>query len=108
MSIRPVDFNGMIQNTPEAQNQNNQVREQPQVQQQNIAVVFERETQEAETRVNERSDTAESGPQINADAGGNNGQGYEPGKKKEKKKHEVLPDGSVTVKNPHGSFDIKI
>ncbi len=108
MSIRPVDFNGMIQNTPEATNQNNQVKDQPAVQQQNIAVTFQRETQEASSRVETRSDAASNGPEINADAGGNEGSEYTPSGKKQKKKHEVLPDGSVKVKNPHGSFDISV
>ena len=42
MSIRPVDFNRVIQNTPEAQNQEVTVKDQPNIQQQNIAVTFQR------------------------------------------------------------------
>ena len=106
MSIRPVDFNRVIQNTPEAQNQEVTVKDQPNIQQQNIAVTFQRETTEAETRVNEKADTAETGGKI-TDEGRGNGSGYTP-QKREKKKKVRMSDGSVRVKNEHGSFDMKI
>lgn len=111
MVIRPVEFNGMIQNTAEVAQNKASDDQHPMVQQQNINAFSEQAVDVKLHSVNGKSDAGENNAKVDADASGGNGtyEGEGQEKKKEKKKHEVFEsDGSVKVKNEHGSFDIKI
>lgn len=112
MVIRPVDFNGMIQNTAEVSQNKTADDKQPLVQQQNISVFTEQAAEVKLHQVNGQENAAENKAKVDEDGSGGNG-AYEgngnEGQKKEKKEHSFFEsDGSVKVKNPHGSFDIKI
>lgn len=112
MVIRPVDFNGMIQNT-EAVSQNKVADDQqPLVQQQNMTAFSEQAVDVKLHQVNGQDNAAENKAKVDEDGSGGNGT-YEGNAnehdKKDKKQHEFFEsDGSVKVKNPHGSFDIKV
>ncbi len=104
MSIRPIDLNGMIQNTGEVNQLKAAEEVKPELQQMTSQTQFEEQAVEDTTRVTEQEDTAEDS--MNPEEG--NGSGYRSygrGKKK-KKKQEIR--GSVKVKKPHGSFDMSV
>ncbi len=105
MSIRPIDLNGMIQNTQEvAQNRATQ-EGRPMVQQEFTAIETENEVRLSAEQVNEYDNAAES----DMDASHGNGTGYQrqkgSGKKKKKK---VVSDGAVRLKNQREAFDVKV
>ena len=108
MSIRPVDFNGMIQNTHEVGNMKSQENQKPVIQQENVAVTIQRETNQVSRQVNDNSHTSEEEFRFEDKDG--DGTGYEGNKNHKKKEHtaHLESDGSVSIKNDHGSFDIKI
>ena len=105
MSIRPIDLNGMIQNTNEVTQvkQNEDVK--PEVQQIVSQARFEDQAVENTTRVTEQENIAEDN--MNPDEG--NGRGYERGKGKGGKKNtkKEIP-GRVIIKKPHGSFNATV
>ena len=112
MIIRPVEFNGMIQNTAEVSQNKVADDQQPLVQQQNISQFSEQAAEVKLHQVNGKENAAENNAKV--DENGSVGNGTYEGnggdrEKKEKKQHEFFEsDGSVKVKNEHGSFDIKI
>ena len=107
LSIRPIDFNGMIQSTSEVQNRENELAKQPAIQQDNVAVTIERERFESSSKVNQKPDLDEDDGTVDADTEGER-EGYRGNANRNRKKKKKLGDGSVRVKNGHGSFDIKI
>ncbi|MBQ9631865.1 MAG: hypothetical protein IJV04_02975 [Lachnospiraceae bacterium] len=106
MSIRPIDLNGMIQNTQSLSNTHAAEEHRPLVQQEFAQETVNAEVEVAATQVQEQEDSSESA--LNPDREGA-GSEYR-GKKRSKnpKKKEKVPDGSVSVKKKHASFDIKI
>ena len=107
MSIRPVDFNGMIQSTAEVQNRESELLKQPALQQENVSVTIERERLESPSKVSEKPDLDEDDGTVDADTEGER-PGYRGRNSKERKKKKKMGDGFVRMKNGHGSFDIKI
>ena len=107
MSIRPIDFNGMIQSTAEVQTRENELAKQPALQQENVSVTIERERLETPSKVSEKPDLDEDGGTVDADTEGER-QGYRGRSSKERKKKKKMEDGFVRVKNDHESFDIKV
>lgn len=107
MTIRPVDFNGMIQNTQEVGNVRNQEEHRPLVQQEVTAMNSQQEAEVSVSQVHEQGDSA---AESALDAEGGNGSGYNASrtKKRPKKKKEKVSDGLVKVKTGHMSFDTKI
>lgn len=104
MSIRPIDFNGMIQRTEDVGVIKHQADNKPLVDQANITVQIEHNEDVAAHQV---QTTAQSGTAKNDRDAKDEGSGvYVPigGRKKAKKKS----DGKVTKKAPSGGFDIKI
>ena len=106
MSIRPIDFSGMIQNSQEVGNVRSQEEHRPVIEQNVITETARQEVEVSATRVQEQEDAAQS--QMGAEGG--NGSGYQGnrGKKRPHQKKERVSDGMVTVKNGHPSFDTKI
>lgn len=104
MSIRPIDFNGMMQRSQDVstlkQNQDNQ----PIVQQQHLNQVEEKKVYKQTHQVNEANENDEELAHFDAREEGKNK--YFASKKKGKKKEE---GDKVTLKKPQSSgFDIKI
>lgn len=106
MSIRPIDFNGMIQRTEDVGNIKHQEDSKPIVDQQNIQTQVEQKKDAAMHQVNNKEDS--SGAKNQADAR-DEGKGiyYETTAGKRKKEEKKEP-GRVVKKNMGGSFDVKI
>lgn len=107
MSIRPIDFNGMVQNTSELSTTKAQDDAKPLVQQDFATTEMKQEAEAVTTTVQEHDNVAEN----DSDAEGGDGTGYEGNKnrkKNPKKKTEKMGDGSVKVKSKHPSFNITV
>lgn len=105
MSIRPVDFNGMLQRTDDVGVLKQHEDNKPVVDQQNIqaqvaknedAMLHQVKDPGAGERMENHADAKEEG----------HGAYYMPGKRKKKEKKQE--PGKVINKNQSGSFDIKI
>ncbi|MCR4998856.1 MAG: hypothetical protein K6A05_03345 [Lachnospiraceae bacterium] len=108
MSIRPIDFNGMIQNTAEV-SANRAAEEHKPIVQQEFANQAVRQDAELSKHSVHQKEKAEEHP-FDFEGGGN-GENYYADRQKKKKKesnHGPQSDGSVRLKNDHGSFDMKI
>lgn len=104
MSIRPVDFNGMIQRTQDVSAMKQNEDNKPLLQQQNIQTQFSKETVHHLKQVNHANDAENQQKRYDAkEKGSNEYVSQENKKKKEKKK-----DGKVIVKSASSGFDIKI
>ncbi len=104
MSIRPIDLNGMIQNTGEVNQLKAAEEVKPELQQMTSQAQFEEEAVEDTTRVTEQDNTAED--TMNPDEGSGSGYQASGRGRKRQKKQEIR--GSVKVKKPHGSFDMSV
>lgn len=107
MTIRPVDLNGMLQNTHEVSTIKNNEDQKPIVQQQNIGVLVSQQTREAGSKVQQADESAREDFRYDEREG--DGSGYQGQKNKKKKQNKKEnSDGQVMVKNARKSFDIKI
>lgn len=104
MSIRPVDFNGMIQRTTDVGAMKSQEDAKPLVDQQNIQMQVQRQEDAIAHQVQNPSESAKAGTDADAKEEGKGMYMHFGGKKKDKKKS----DGRVILKNNAGGFDIKI
>jgi hypothetical protein len=107
MSIRPIDFNGMVQNTSELSVTHGQEEQKPVVQQEFVTVEIKQQAETSTTTVTKQDNVAEN----DSDAEGGDGTGYQgnrnrKGEKKSPK--EKMPDGSVRVKSDHPSFNMTV
>ncbi|MBR1628096.1 MAG: hypothetical protein IJ679_02370 [Lachnospiraceae bacterium] len=107
MSIRPIDFNGMIQNTQSLSHSHANEEHRPMLQQDNAQQTIAQEVELSATQVQEQEDAGQSQNALDADREGR-GDGYRGNGKKKKKKKEKVSDGKVSIKAKHMSFDIKI
>lgn len=106
MSIRPVDFNGMIQNTNSVHSEKAQQDARPEINQHNVAVIVEKENQAEARQVNHMN---EKDDEYRFDDGQGNNKGYQENKKKKKKEEDNLEgDGAVVRKGERHKFDISI
>ncbi len=106
MSIRPIDFSGMLQNSQEVGNTRSQQEHRPVIEQNVITETSEQEVELSATRVQEQENSAQS----EMDTDGGNGSGYQGNKKRSRshQKKEKISDGTVKVKVGHPSFDTRI
>ncbi|SDB10277.1 hypothetical protein [Eubacterium oxidoreducens] len=108
MSIRPIDFNGMVQNSQDVTNFQRQEENRGMVQQQNVSTQFEQQAQERPHKVNEKDDagsSADSGSMKDAKDKGNGA--YKKNENNKKKKKEQKQD-RIVLKSQAQSFDMKI
>ncbi|MCR5640375.1 MAG: hypothetical protein K6G04_03365 [Lachnospiraceae bacterium] len=106
MSIRPIDFNGMIQNTTEV-SANKAAEEHKPIVQQEFASNAVKEG--VDLNLHSVKDKEEAADHPFDFEGGGNGDTYQANRNKKKKKDKSqVSDGSVRLKNDHGSFDMKI
>jgi hypothetical protein len=107
MSIRPVEFNGMIQNTHGVTSEKTHEDNKSFLQQQNAQTEAAKEQQAAMTTVKHMEETQKQEYRYRDKKG--NGGGYEGNRNKKKKKSEKeSKDGQVIAKTDRVSFDIKI
>lgn len=106
MDVRPIDMNGMIQNTPEVNNLKARADVQPELQQVNLMQETQEQGAANQERVIEQENVTEDN--MNPDEG--NGSGYDGRGRNKKKKTEVgsVIPGRVKKKNPFGSFDMSV
>lgn len=108
MTIRPLEFNAMLQNTAEATRASANEGEKGALQQQQVTAEVRQEEEHAANSVRTKDDV--EAEQYNYDDREGNGSGYQPGQKKKKviKKKKENADGQVLVKGEHVPFDMKI
>lgn len=104
MSIRPVDFNGMIQRTQDVSTLKQNEDNKPLLQQQNIQTQFGKETVRHMQQVTHADDAENQQKRYDAKEKGSN----EYVNQQQKKKKEKKKDGKVIEKSGFGGFDIKI
>ncbi len=108
MSIKPLTFNGMIQNTTEVGNVHAAAEHQPKVSQENLAITTQQQVQQKAEQVAETSESTED-KALDPDQSGGGAAGG--GRKRQKKKKEEDPlqsDGRVILKGTGSSFSISI
>ncbi len=104
MSIRPVEFNGMIQRTQDVSTMKQNEDNKPVMEQQNIQTQFSKETVRHMQQVTHADDAENPKKRYDAkEKGSNEYVNQQKQKKKEKKK-----DGKVIAKSTSVGFDIKI
>lgn len=106
MSIRPVDFNGIIQRTQDIGTVKYQEDMKPVVDQQNIQAEVKKEEFRKSEQVQKKSDLEREEQRYDAKEKGN-GQQYQPNHGRKREKEEEQPDGKVMVKK-YQRFDMKI
>lgn len=107
MSVHPVHFNGMIQNTQDVSTIRHQEDQKPAVEQQNIQIQKEQREQSQAQGVQKKEDADNQQKKFDAKEKGSNE--YESQRRKKREKRENLPDGSVKLKmTMSGGFDIKV
>lgn len=105
MTIRPVFFNGMIQNTQDVSAMQHNENHRPAVEQSNIQIQEQKKEESLSQEVHSKEDVEQ---QQHFDAREKGSNEYSDNRKKKKKEERaVLPDGSVRMKMSKG-FDIKI
>lgn len=108
MTIRPVEFNGMIQNTQEASNLKANEDNKATLQQQNVQVAVTQQEQASQSTVRqmENADHHEYNYEEGADGTGYDASGRRKKRKPQQKK--MTEDGRVIQRGEQPSFDIKI
>ena len=107
MSIRPIDFNGMVQNTSELSVTHGQEEQRPNIQQDFVTLEIKQQADESTTTIKEQDNVAEN----DSDAEGGDGTGYQGNRNRKgtKPSHkEKMSDGSVRVKSSHPRFDMSV
>ncbi len=106
MSLSPINFNGMIQNTAEISNLKSHEDKGAEVSQNNMQVVFDKQSEHESHSVHQLE---EKGEKYDLGDGQGNAQYRGNKKKKDKKKEEKdKSDGVVKKKDGHMSFDISV
>lgn len=105
MSIRPVEFNGMLQRTDDVGTMKQQQEHKPLVDQQNIQVQLAKQEANASQQVVTANQSEKLNNQTDARK---EGKGQYQASDKKKKKREMPSEGKVVKKNAFHSFDIKI
>ena len=106
MTIRPVDFNGMIQRTDDVAYLKHQEDAKPMQGQQNIQVQVDQREDTLAHQVSDANETDKTKSETYTENGG--GQYSGDGGRFRKKKSKVKENGKVIQKNTASSFDIKI
>ncbi|SDZ85154.1 hypothetical protein SAMN02910384_00328 [Pseudobutyrivibrio sp. ACV-2] len=108
MSISPMNFNGMIQNTNEVSHAKANEDQKPMLQQENLTHTVAKQQEQQSKQVNDTYKADREDERYDREG---NGKGYEGNKKRKllnkKKDDEKRPDGSVTEKHTT-SFDMRI
>ena len=107
MSIRPVEFIGMLQNQRGVSHHNEHEEPKPVMQQQQALESVKHQEQQRASQVKRKPDTDPQEYKFDArDEGKNKYQNDGQGKKKKSAKH--MEDGQVKVKGASSGFDILV
>lgn len=105
MTIRPIDFNGMIQRSQDVGSIKQHEDTRPVVEQQNIQSNFVKDETKLAKQVNHADNADQEEYRYDAKEKGNSSYQESSGKQKKKKEQET---DRVIVKNKSAGFDIKI
>ena len=105
MSIRPVEFSGVVQRSQDMSTVKQNEDNKPMLQQQNVQTQFAKETIHHMQQVNHANDSDNPEQKFDAKEKGSNE--YEDRRKK-KKKQEEKNSGKVMPKAIRGGFDMKV
>lgn len=105
MSIRPIDFNGMVQRTQDVSTLKQNEDNKPVFQQQVLVTKMQKDVQQQLQQVNHGDDAENYQKKYDAREKGSNEYVRQ---KKEGKKKPGKKDGKVVPKTSPGGFDIKI
>lgn len=108
MSIRPIDFSGMVQRTQDVSTLKQNADNKPTFDQQLISVKMQKDTQQSSKQVTHGEDAENYQKKYDARDKGSNEYVADRRKKDKKDKKENKKDGTATLAHPRGSFDIKI
>ncbi len=103
MSVRPIDFNGMIQSNQDVSNIKTREDHQGAVVSENAVVTTEQKVEQHANSVTEQDNVGEDGYD-----GGGNGASYSGSGQNKKKKKKYETDGEVRPKGMSGGFNITI
>ena len=109
MSISPINFNGMIQNTNEVSHTKATEDQKPMLQQSNLTHAVDKQQEQQARQVNDLYKTDREDERYDREG---NGRGYEGNKnrkllKKKEEKKGSATDGSVSEKHTT-SFDMRV
>ena len=107
MSIRPVDFNGMMQNQQNVSNVKQNEDQKPILQQQQAFQTVTKQEEAAARQVVNKENLDKEEYKFDARDGSKNEYQNNQRKKKEKQK-EKMEDGHVRIKGMSGGFDMTI
>ena len=107
MSINPITFNGMIQNTGEVSHNRATEESRPMVNQDNAAIVVEQHAEQVTHQVSQTYASDEEGA-LDADGSGQGFAGNGRRKRKKKEEDKFASDGKVILKGSGSSFNITI
>ncbi len=108
MSIRPVEFNGMIQQTHDVSTMKQNEDNRPMVQQQNIQFQEQQQEQRVQSQIQRADQKKDEEYRYDRKERGKGGYGGSKQKGKQKKEDEPVEDGKVIFKGHSSSFDMKI
>lgn len=106
MSIRPVEFNGMIQQTHDVSTLKQNEDNRPLVQQHNIQIQEQQQEERVQSQIQKSDQKKKEEYRYDKKEHGSNS--YGGNQKRKKKKEEHTEDGKVIFKGSGSSFDIKI
>lgn len=105
MSIRPVEFSGLVQRSQDVSSLKQNEDNKPMLQQQNVQTQFAKDTVQHMHQVNEANDS--DNPEQKFDAREKGSNEYEDHRNRKKKKKEDN-SGKVSTKTRAGGFDMKV
>lgn len=107
MSVRPVDFNGMMQNQQNVSNVKHSEDQRPVLQQQQAFVTVAKQEEASARQVVNKDDLDREDYRFDARDGSKNE--YQDNRKKKKvKQKEKMEDGHVRIKGMSGGFDMTV
>ena len=105
MSIRPVEFSGVVQRSQDISSLKQNEDNKPMLQQQNVQTQFAKDTAQHMHQVNQANDS--DNPEQKFDAREKGSNEYENLRRKKKKKKEDN-SGKASAKTPTRGFDMKV
>ena len=109
MSVRPVDFNGMMQNQQNVSNVKQHEDQRPVLHQQQAFTTVTKHEEAAARQVTNKNEL--NGEEYRFDArDGSKNEYYDQrrGRKEKKKEKEKMDDGHVRIKGMSGGFDMTV
>ena len=110
MSISPLNFNGMIQNTNEVSHTHSAEDQKPMLQQENLTHVVDKQQEQQAKQVNNLYKSEQKENKYDREGSGKGYQGNKnrkPNSSKESKEEKKMEDGKVFQK-PSTSFDMRV